>query len=241
MNKKKLVSLCLVLALLVTAAIGGTMAYFTDTDNEKNTFTVGDIKIDLHEATKDGKNVDEGYQKWLEDQTLIPTTEAKKENLIDKVVTVENTGKNDAYLWAEIWVPAALDNGDDTSPVAPGLGNNLHFNYDASNVVETKYTYLGSKDIDGVQYNGYVHFVKNDTKKEKGQSTSALLDHVYMDAKVTQCTDGDANCVVLMGGTHYKGPWDMVVYGIGIQADEFATITEAITAYYGKDVTPYLW
>ena len=47
--KKKLLSLCLVLALALTA-IGGTLAYFTDTDTENNVFTVGGVKIDLIEA-----------------------------------------------------------------------------------------------------------------------------------------------------------------------------------------------
>lgn len=241
--KKKILTLSLVAALVVTA-IGGTLAYFTDTDTETNVFTVGDIKIDLHEATKDGENVDDDYQAWLEDQKLVPTTEAKVENTIDKVVTVENTGTNDAYLWAEIWVPSALDDGDDNSPAAPGLGNSLHFNY-ASNVVETKSTYLGTKTIGEVSYNGYVHYVKNDTAKKTDEVTSALLDHVYMDAKVTQCTDEKCNnCLILAdGSTHYDSAdtWNMVVYGIGIQADEFATIEEAITAYYAKDITAHLW
>lgn len=49
MNKKKLVSLCLVLALVLTAVVGGTMAYFTDEDDQRNTFTAGDVKINLNE------------------------------------------------------------------------------------------------------------------------------------------------------------------------------------------------
>ena len=47
--KKKLLSLCLVLALALTA-IGGTLAYFTDTTEAvKNEFTVGNVDIDLSE------------------------------------------------------------------------------------------------------------------------------------------------------------------------------------------------
>lgn len=52
MSKKKIISLCLVVCLLATA-IGGTLAYFTDTDNQvKNTFTVGNVSIDLTETNK---------------------------------------------------------------------------------------------------------------------------------------------------------------------------------------------
>lgn len=49
--KKKIIALCLIVALAATAVIGGTLAYFTDTDSAVNTFTVGNVKIDLIEST----------------------------------------------------------------------------------------------------------------------------------------------------------------------------------------------
>lgn len=49
MSKKKIVSLCLALALMVTLCVGGTLAYFTDTDDATNTFTVGNVDITLTE------------------------------------------------------------------------------------------------------------------------------------------------------------------------------------------------
>lgn len=49
--KKKILALCLVLALSATAIIGGTLAYFTDKDEAVNTFTVGNVKIQLIEST----------------------------------------------------------------------------------------------------------------------------------------------------------------------------------------------
>lgn len=238
MKKNKLIALGAAAVLSATAVIGGTMAYFTDTDTATNTFTVGNVKIALHEENEDGQK-DKDYQQWLKTQKLIPTTEAKKENTIAKIVTVENTGANDAYLWAEIWVPSALDDGDDNSPTAPGLGNSLHFNY-SGDVVETKATYLGSKEIDGVSYNGYVHYVKD--KVVPNSSTAALLDQVYMDKDVTQCPDGEDNCYVLMDKeTHYNGKWNLIINGIGIQADEFETAEEAISAYYDEDINEHLW
>ena len=53
--KKKIMSLCLVVALLAVAVIGGTLAYFNDTtDTYKNTFTVGKVDIELDEySSKD--------------------------------------------------------------------------------------------------------------------------------------------------------------------------------------------
>ncbi len=54
--KKKIIALCLIVALAATAVIGGTLAYFTDTDSAKNTFTVGNVEIQLLESTLHREN-----------------------------------------------------------------------------------------------------------------------------------------------------------------------------------------
>lgn len=52
--KKKIVALCLCIALAVVAIGGATLAYFTDTTkNVTNTFTVGKVNIDLWENQYD--------------------------------------------------------------------------------------------------------------------------------------------------------------------------------------------
>lgn len=56
--KKKTLALVLALTLLVAGVVGGTLAWLTDqTDEVKNTFTVGDINIGLAETTTDYKMV----------------------------------------------------------------------------------------------------------------------------------------------------------------------------------------
>lgn len=220
--KKKVVAACMTVALAAVAMGGATLAYFTDTETETNTFVVGEVDIELNED--------------FPDNNLVPGD--KTHNNLKKEVTVENVGENEAYMWIEVWVPASLDDGDDNSPAAPGLGNSLHFNY-AKGVVETKATYLGSKD----GYNGYVHYIPSTAGIAKGGSTAALLDQVYMDKLCTQCTDTThSNCMVLMDGeTHYTGVWDLKINAIGFQAEGFGNITDAISEYYGKDVTAYIW
>lgn len=226
--KKKILSIALVVAMVAVIA-AGSLAYFTDTEKADNVFTVGKVDITLNEKNADGTD-------FTQNQKLYPGT--KTQNNIPKIVTVTNNqGSEDAYMWAEIWIPSALDDGDDNSPTAPGLGNSLHFNY-AGNVVETKATYLGSKEINGAMYNGYVHFVKNDTAKAAGETTGALLDQVYMDKGVVQ---GENGYLLIDGKTDYTGSWDIVVYGVGIQANGFDSITDAISAYYNKDVTKGMW
>ena len=55
--KKKIIALCLVVALAATAIVGGTLAYFTDTtENVENTFAMGKVKISLDEQNINDPN-----------------------------------------------------------------------------------------------------------------------------------------------------------------------------------------
>ena len=48
--KKKIVAICLCVALAAVAVVGASLAYFTDTKAATNTFTVGNVKINLIES-----------------------------------------------------------------------------------------------------------------------------------------------------------------------------------------------
>lgn len=61
MKTRKLRKFLLMLAsamLLVSVTVGATVAYLTDTDEVKNTFTVGNVGLTLDEANVDGKDAD---------------------------------------------------------------------------------------------------------------------------------------------------------------------------------------
>ncbi len=97
--KKKIISICLVVALVATAVVGATLAYFTDEDSVENTFTVGDVKINVWEngaiTDKDGNVVQEaveGEESGIAYEGLMPTYKIQKE------AYVTNTGKNEAYV-----------------------------------------------------------------------------------------------------------------------------------------------
>ena len=55
--KKKITALCLCAAMLAIAIVGASLAYFTDTKEATNTFTVGNVKIELIEEEKTGSTV----------------------------------------------------------------------------------------------------------------------------------------------------------------------------------------
>lgn len=107
MSKKKIISLCLVVCLLATA-IGGTLAYFTDTEAVKNVMTMGNVDIEQIEQERSPAG---GLQPYTQNQTLLPMGGYDWEEVtvngdsisvladgLDKIVTVKNKGNSDAYV-----------------------------------------------------------------------------------------------------------------------------------------------
>lgn len=100
--KKKILALCLVVVLAVTAVTGATLAYFTDVDEETNTFTMGDVKIHIDEwMIKDDEWVE-----YEDEQKLAPIAQAKAP--FNKLVETVNDGSEDAYIRTFITCPAEL-------------------------------------------------------------------------------------------------------------------------------------
>ena len=93
MNKKKVIAVAIVLALVLL--IGGMLAYFTDTDTKSNTFTLGNVNIKIDETFTEA-----------DAQNLMPNQQVAK----TPVVTNEST-KNPAYVFATVTIPCYDDNG----------------------------------------------------------------------------------------------------------------------------------
>lgn len=83
--KKKITAIFLCVALVAIAIAGASLAYFTDTDDAENTFTVGKVKIDLTEP------------KWEETGEEEAKTVYAGEPLA-KDPTVENKGDNPCFV-----------------------------------------------------------------------------------------------------------------------------------------------
>ncbi len=112
---KKFLLYILSLTIVVSAAVAGTVAYLTSEDSDVNVMTLGNVQIDQIEQQwkEDGtlKDFDnkEGYELYPavgDVATEVGTgtvngqdyTKYTIENVVDKIVTVENTGKSDAYV-----------------------------------------------------------------------------------------------------------------------------------------------
>ena len=252
--KKKILALCLVVALAVTAVVGGTLAYFTDKDEATNTFTAGGVKIDLIEQERDGKG---GLQNFTQNQVLMPivgSAQGEKdeqgqpvaENYIDKMVTIQNTGKSDAYVRAYFAIPSDLDDGYETFNAGANI---LHFNFGNANGVTTegvqwnwthgnKWNYFETT-IDNVKYN--VYYADYYQVLPAGATTEQFISGVYLDKNVNMDAEGNyidsrfpnADLSILEGNVNCP------VYAVAVQADGFKNADEAVTAAFGPQFNPF--
>lgn len=256
--KKKILALVLVVVLAITAVTGATLAYFTDTDEATNTFTLGNVKIDLHEGAykdvqKNGAPIDEDgnvdttkanpqangkdnnfgydylddtYQSWLENQTLMPG--AQGFNRIQKRIFVENTGSYDAYVRVIVGIPTELDNADASK-------NILHFNQVTGDVNNKLGNWIEGGELAFTQdgYNYYIYYYT--VALPAGEATNAeALSYFWLDGKV----DHDSEGYFYMNGDEKVvlnslkgGKIEIPVYAEAIQADGFDTYTAAWAAY----------
>lgn len=165
MINKKTARMTAMTALLAgTLTVGGMMAYFTDTDNAVNSFTVGKISIELTEPDWDP-----------DDATDI--TPGKE---IEKNPTITNNGINDEFVFLSVSVPyknIVVANADGTKK--PAADTQL-FEYE----VNDGWTQVGQKTVDaenGVYKYLYAYTGQSaDTMEALAQSedTPALFDSV---------------------------------------------------------------
>ena len=112
--KKKIIALCLCIAMVTIAIASGTLAYFTDTKEQTNTFTAGKVAITLDEAKVKldenpksdtfGDLIADGTDRVIapdnpEPYHLFPAMDVLKDPTITLVA-----GSEDAYLAAIITV-----------------------------------------------------------------------------------------------------------------------------------------
>jgi len=221
-NLKKIISLVLVIVLTAAVAITGTLAYLTDRDSAVNVFAIGNVSIDLNEDFQQGA-------------TLVPGVD------IEKKPTITNTGVNNAWVWATIAFPAALDNDDASKNV-------VHFNYTKESVAEGLWTWTDEQGqwlvqkgvvIDDVEYNVYT--VLYQTVLKPGETTAEpVMTKVYMDHHVD--IDPEGNVYHVENGVATDLGWNVneqgapciYVSAYAIQAEGFDTVQAAYAAYQAQ-------
>lgn len=190
--KKKILAISLIVALVAIAVVGGSLAWFTDEDSATNTFVFGEIDIFQHEHEH---NAAGNIQDFTQDQVLLPlvnldangdvdlddpTIDANDGNYVEKLVSVENVGKNDAYVRTFIAVPASIKDIVVLDVAAD----------DATAWTKDNKTY-SNVTVDGIEY-AVISFTYN-TAIAKDDVTPYVLKGVYLKAEVDAQANPAAN------------------------------------------------
>ncbi len=235
MSRKKLIVSAIVLALVL--AIGGILAYFTDVQTKTNTFTMGNVQIEVTE----GDFPEEGVS------NVIPGME------YEKAPKVINKGTTPVYAFVEVTIPYdTVKIGDASSATINELFELLHVtdategttatginagwksvNFEGSTettagsgiyvkrtpesaTVTTRgtdtyvYAYVGNGEVLKALAG------KANAQATKGEETNTLFDKIrFVDVKETIVNDNEENAYTIQGKT-----FDVVVSGYGIQTTE---------------------
>ena len=264
MKKKTILVAAIAVMLVAALVVGGTLAYFTDTKSADNVFTVGNVKIDLIEQQRqlgENGNKTTDLEAFQQNQHLYPivgSAQGEKDalgmptakNYVDKMVTIQNTGSEKAYIRAYFAIPSALDDGYETFNA--GL-NVLHFNF--GNTVEngvvtstegkewqwthgSKWNYFETT-IDGIKYN--VYYADYYKALDAGATTEQLIQGVYLD-KTFDMKNGTPYAFGKAFEVDEGWNWNNVtcpVFAVAVQAEGFNSASAAMDAAFGANYNPF--
>lgn len=162
MKYNRISTLIFLAVLTVCLTIGGVIAYLTDTDTKTNTFTVGDVSLELQEP---GWNEEDGK-------------DLRPNKTLNKDPQIYNNGVNEEFVFMEVVIPyrniitANLD----------GTKNEKQDTELYSYSINSGWMQLGSVKVDtDKQTKTYLYVYGTDTEctaLEKNTKTSALFNQV---------------------------------------------------------------
>lgn len=231
--KKKILSICLVLAILAVAATG-TLAYLTDEDGAKNVFTFGSVSIIQNEKEIDenGNEIDfvqdkeiypaVGTPAWdpdtytATDRSGVMFDEDVFKNVQDKIITVTNNGESKAYVRTLI----AFEAGNytwETLPIGVNVNddNTLGSECDFEWIDTDKYLVVNGK-------NYFLAVATYEAPVESGTTTKASLKQIYFASTV------DNEDYTALGGSY-----EILAVSQAVQVEGFADADTALNTAFG--------
>ncbi len=237
---KKAVALLLVIAITAAIAVTGTLAYLQSEDSDVNVMTLGNVKIEQIEQERDadGKLVDFTQAKpafpAVYDGSSIPWADAEEwpvpndaawmvvednENVVDKFVSVKNTGKSDAFVRTIIAFEAGKDKIGETY---------MHLVLNDS--PETLWDFEWAVDTFGdditIEIDGSVYYIGVFTYEEAlkpGVTTVPNVKQIYLDKTAT-----NEVCAA------YGDTFEILVVSQAVQVEGFADAKTALDTAFGK-------
>lgn len=252
--KKKVTALCLCVALLAVAVVGASLAYFTDTKSATNTFTVGNVKIELLESSlhrenagiangatstselwsdvaKDGTGNTSKYKAgdtfYTDAQIEANAAEYKCENvqlLPGKSYHKMPYVKNVGANDAYIRIRVMIPADLDTAILNSSMYTSSAMD---KNEFTMKYDNTGTVEREGVKYNVYT-FTRIDPLAAGEMTYWNVWGTIHMDTTVTSAQSEE-----LFGenGPYPSGVFPVLVEADAIQAEGFADATAAFTEF----------
>lgn len=216
------------LVLVAVIAVSGTVAYLQDDDSDVNVMTVGNVKIDQIEQERDenGQLVDftqakpalpaVGEQKYNDVKLNINGYDCSVlgdylNNVVDKIVSVKNTGKTEAYIRTIV----AIEDPEGA------YADMFHVNQFTGNGTVSTQSGWQTIVVNGVRYAMNV-YTYNEALAPKEVSAPSLLQ-VFLDPATTN------EDVAKFGDT-----WDILVISQAVQAAGFADAQTALDTAFGK-------
>ncbi len=252
--KKKLTATFLCIALMAIAIVGASMAYFTDTKEATNTFTVGNVKIKLLESSlhRENAGIANGQTSASElwsDVAKAGSGNTSKYKAGDTFYTDEQIEANaETYTCENIQlIPGRSYH---KMPYVKNVGNNDAYirirvmipadldtavlnssMYTSSAINKNEFTMAidqtGSVERDNIKYNVYT-FTRIDPLAPGEMTYWNVWGTIHMDTTVTS-----AQSEALFGenGIYPDGVFPVLVEADAIQSEGFADATAAWVAF----------
>lgn len=267
MKKKTILVAAIAVMLVAALVVGGTLAYFTDKDNATNTFTVGNVKINLIEQQRKqdaagNKTTElEEFQQGKALSPIVGSAQGDKDalgmptakNYVDKIINVQNTGKSSAYVRVYVAVPTALVSSE--GPADNILHGNFGNRFDPTgngsynkpgdsstwNSDFLNWDYSAEEfttNIGGVEYTVTTYTYTKALAAGAKPGAPCEVGY-YLDSRVDY-----ANGHYTFNGNEITG-YDLSngvtipVFAIGVQADGFTSANAAFDAAFGANYNPW--
>lgn len=248
---KKTLLMALSFALVAVVSVASTLAYLSAQDNAASVFTAGQVDIELIEQQRNAdRTALEDFKQGKELLPIVGSAQGEKDkfglptaaNYVDKIVTVKNTGRNDAWVRVLVGFPVALDHADASKmPLHWNIGTyfDAEGNYNGDGV-EAPYNWNVDildyvVEVNGINYNVYSFTYK--TTLANGETTpDPAIVGLYLDSRVNYDADLNAYTIDYGNGpeviTNFDGNVVMPVVAQAVQAGGFATGEDAFEAAF---------
>lgn len=219
MNKKAKAILCTA-SIVGVIGVAGVMAYLTDADTATNTLTTGEVKIELQEPL------------WDEAPATDHTNITPNATIV-KDPQVKNTGKNNAYIYLKVTVPAKeviTANADGTRANNGAATTTQLFTYDLAD--NSKWVLIPGAS--GANVNSTTNKTESYTYVyyyNEAVAPNATTDKLFTSVKYANVIEGQNDNATV----------DIDIDAYAIQSENLpanTSIADAYTIYVNQNTTP---